>query len=97
MTTTPRLQAVIDAVQELSPLEQLDLIQALSKSVQASYLGASSTDFWKPKTLQEHIRAQKPKLVIDVADLVAEFWPEDESADDIVQYIYGQRQEDRQN
>ena len=98
MTTTLRLQAVIEAVQGLSPLEQLDLIQALSKSVQASYLGVSSTeDFWKPKTLEEHIRAQQPRPVIDIADLVADFWPEDESADDLVSYIYGQRLEDRRS
>jgi hypothetical protein len=98
MTTTARLQAVIQAVQELSPLEQLDLIQALSKSVQASYLGISSAqDFWHPKTLEEHIKEQQPRPVSDIADLVADFWPEDESADDLVSYIYGQRLKDRQN
>ena len=98
MTTTSRLQDVIEAAQDLSPLEQLDLIQALSKSIQASYLGISSTeDFWRPKTLQEHIGAQQPKPVIDIADLVADFWPKDESADDLIVYIYGQRQEDRRS
>jgi hypothetical protein len=98
MTTTPRLQAVLKAVRDLSPLEQLDLIQALSKSVQASYLGVSSTeDFWNPKTLEQHMRAQQPEPVLDIADLVADFWPEDESADDLVSYIYEQRLEDRQS
>ena len=96
MTTMTRLQAVIEAVQELSPLEQLDLIQALSKSVQASYLGVSSTeDFCKPKTLREHLSIQQTKPVSDIGDLVADFWPEAESADDLVAYIYGQRQQDR--
>jgi hypothetical protein len=98
MTMTTRLQAVIEAVQELSPLEQLDLIQALSKSVQASYLGISSTKgFWNPKTLEQHIREQRPSPVSDLADLVAGFWPEDESADDLVSYIYEQRLQDRRN
>jgi hypothetical protein len=97
MATTTRLQEVIQAIQELSPLEQLELIQALSKSVQASYLGRSSAeDFWKPRTLADHIREQQPRPVSDIADLVADFWPEDESADDLVSYIYGQRLEDRQ-
>ena len=96
MTITPRLQAVINAVQELSLLEQLDLLQALSRSVQTSYLDVSSAEeFWKPKTLEEHLAQQQPKRVVDIADLKADFWPEDESADDLISYIYGQRREDQ--
>jgi hypothetical protein len=33
--------------------------------------------------------------VTDLAQLAADFWPEDESADDIDAYIVQQRQEDR--
>ena len=33
--------------------------------------------------------------ILDIADLKAGFWPEDESADDLISYIYGQRREDQ--
>lgn len=39
--------------------------------------------------------AQGVPVVRDVADLAVDFWPEDESADDINSYIYRQRYDDR--
>lgn len=39
---------------------------------------------------------QQVKPIRDITELVADFWPEDESADDLVTYIYEQRLEDRQ-
>lgn len=51
-------------------------------------------DFWEPKTLEQHIQAQLTRPVTDIADLVADFWPEEESADDFIAYIYQQRRED---
>ena len=55
-----------------------------------------TTDFWQPKTLQQHIEEQQVKPIRDITELVADFWPEDESADYLVTCIYEQRLEDRQ-
>lgn len=91
-----RLQTLIEAVQELSPLEQLSLINAITQSLHRSYQHLQPVaDFWQPQTLEQHIQAQQTQPVEDIADLQASFWPEDESADDIIEYIYQQRQEDR--
>jgi len=96
MSTRPRLQELIEAAQELSPLEQLDLISALSQALHRNYLQTlSAEDFWRPKTLEQHIQAQQPQPVADIAGLRADFWPEDESADDLIAYIYEQRREDQ--
>ena len=88
-----KLQALIDAAQELSPLEKLDLIAAVSQSLYRAYQQTQpAADFWSPKPLEQLIQSQP---VTDIADLRADFWPEDESADDLIDYIYKQREEDR--
>ncbi len=93
---TTRVQTLIDAVQELSLLEQLDLISTISQSIHRSYQQAQpAADFWEPKKLEQHVQAQLTRPVTDIADLVADFWPEEESADDFIAYTYQQRREDR--
>ena len=52
--------------------------------------------FWKPKTIEEHLKANPVDTVKDIDDLKVDFWPEDESADDFIKYTYGQRKEDRE-
>ncbi len=96
MSTRPRLQTIIEAAQALSPLEQLDLISALSRALHRNYLQTlPAEDFWKPKTLEQHLQAQQTRPVADIAGLRADFWPEDESSVDLIAYIYEQRREDQ--
>jgi hypothetical protein len=85
-----RLQALIDAAQELTPPEQLSLISAITQSLHRNYYQQTqpAADFWEPKTLEQHIQAQQIQPVANIADLKADFWPEDESADDFIEYIY---------
>lgn len=87
-----RLQTLIDAAQELSPLEQLELISALSQSLHRNY--QQTVDFWEPKTLEQLIQTQQTQPITNIADL-AGFWPQEESVDDFIEYIYQQRHEDR--
>lgn len=90
------LEALIEAAQDLSPLDQLTLMAALSESLRHSCQPAlSAADFWRPKTLQEHIEIQQIQPVDDISSLRARFWPEDESADDLIDYIYEQRRQDQ--
>lgn len=91
-----RLQTLIEAAQRLSPLEQLNLISAVSQHLHSSYQQLQpALDFWQPQTLEQLVQTQQTQPIMDIADLRASFWPEDESADDIIEYIYQQRQEDR--
>jgi hypothetical protein len=93
---SPKLQSIIDAAQELSPLEQLQLIEAVSEFLQLKYQITRSTgDFWGPQSVEELVRAQNRQPVTNIADLAADIWPEQETADDIIEYLYQQRQEDR--
>lgn len=45
--------------------------------------------------LAQLAEAQDVPVVRNVADLAVDFWPEEESADDINSYIYRQRYDDR--
>jgi hypothetical protein len=93
---TAKLQTLIEAARELSPLEQLNLIRVISQSLYHSYRQMEpNLDFWEPQRLEQLIEAQQTQAISDIASLRAGFWPEDESADDLIEYIYGQRQEDR--
>ncbi len=52
-------------------------------------------DFWKPRTLEQLLWAQQTLPVTNIDELAVEFWPEEESVDDFIEYIYQQRREAR--
>jgi hypothetical protein len=87
-----RLQNLVEAAQELSPLEQSELISTISHSLHRNY--QQTVDFWEPKTLEQLIQAQQTQPITNIADLAGS-WPEEESVDDFIEYIYQQRREDR--
>jgi Arc/MetJ-type ribon-helix-helix transcriptional regulator len=87
-----RLQNLVEAARELSPLEQLELISTISQSLHRNY--QQTADFWEPKTLEQLIQAQQTQPITNIADLAGS-WPEEESVDDFIEYIYQQRREDR--
>jgi len=84
---TASVEHVLQAAQHLSPAEQLELIQAISQSLLRQYRQTESD------AIPQHVKRTAP--VTDLAQLAADFWPEDESADDINDYITQQRHEDR--
>jgi hypothetical protein len=83
-----KVQDVLEEARQLSPVEQLDLIRALSELVQAQYLQA---------TYQEKIPASvmRAKPVTDLDEVAADFWPDDESIDELNSFIKQQRETDR--
>jgi hypothetical protein len=92
-----RLQTLIAAAQQLSPQERVDLISAVSRSLQLTYRKEEETTFWEPKSLEEQVQLQGVSAVMDIAELRASFWPAGETADDLIDYIYRQRTEERFN
>lgn len=89
-----KLQALIETAKELSVAEQLELISAVSQLVRGAYRDSGAT-FWQSKTVEQLIAEQRVRPVESLKDLTADFWPEKESADELIEYIYQQRLEDR--
>lgn len=89
------LQTLINSAQKLSVAEQVELIKAVSQFLAQNYTALSHSDFWQPHTIEEIVETQQTQPIEDVAMLQADFWPEEETADDFIDYIYQQRQEDR--
>lgn len=52
-----------------------------------------SADFWKPRSIDEIVREQQISPAMDLLALTD--WPDEESADKRIEYIYGQRRADR--
>lgn len=87
-----RLRNLINSAQKLSPPEQIALIQAVTELLQQHYhQPALAEDFWSGKP----IGSPTVPVVRDLSSLRADFWPEDESADEFLAYVYQQRAEDR--
>jgi hypothetical protein len=90
--TTQTLQHAIEAAQALSPREKYQLIEVIARSLtQADAIETQSIAFLRGYTLDELIAEQQPPVITDLDALAADFWPEDETADDINAYIEQQR------
>lgn len=74
------------AARKLKPVDQLQLIQELLRDLQQNY-------YQPAHTIPASVRRAAP--VSDLAELAADFWPEDETADDINDFIAQQRATDR--
>lgn len=93
--TTTTVQAVVAAAQRLSPTEQFEVIQALMRVLQQRYVRSAAVpaEVSPAFSLPPSVRRTPP--VTRLTDFAADFWPEDETADDINTYIAQQRAADR--
>lgn len=88
----PRIQTIVEASHALFPLEKLELIQQLSRDLHEAYaLEVAAAEFWTAHTLSETVSAQSTPVITDSHTLIADFWPSDESADDINDFIAQRR------
>ncbi len=79
-------EEVREAARRLPPVEQFQLIQELLCGLERGYQLPGDA-------IPAGVRRAAP--VSDLAELAADFWPEDETADDINDYIARQRADDR--
>ena len=86
------LQILLDAAEQLSPVEQLELIQVLSESLRRRYHPSASQEE-RGDAIPVDVPRTRP--VTDLSELVADFWPLDEPADDITMFVARQRAADR--
>lgn len=86
--TAQSLQHAIDAATKRSPREKHQLIEVVARSLaQTDVLEARSSAFLRGRTLDDLIAEQQPPVITDLDTLGADFWPEDESADEINAFI----------
>ena len=89
---TTRVQVLLDAAEQLSPVEQLELIQALSQSLQRHYQPAVTA---RERGDAIPVDVPRTRPVTDLGEMAADFWPAEESADDITTFLAQQRAMDR--
>lgn len=87
--TTSRVRSIIEQLQELTPIELITLMQAICQQ-----LGETFSPF-RSKTLDELRLEQGRKVVQDVSELQADFWPEEETTEEFEQYLAEERAEYR--
>ena len=92
---TANLQTLIHSAGQLAPVEQVELINAISSLLYRHYQQEVLTaDFWQPQPIDSIVASQQAQPVSDISALKADFWPEDESADDFIAFVDQQHQED---
>lgn len=90
--TNTSLHALIQASSKLSPVEQLQLIAAISESL---YRKHSSRLIREENDVGQKTNGVSGHIVADISELVGVFWPEEESADDVNAFLYALRDEER--
>ncbi|UCH95392.1 MAG: hypothetical protein JSV88_00720 [Candidatus Aminicenantes bacterium] len=91
-----RLKSIIGSIQQLPIVEQLELMQMVSQSLYLNYQHTLLTkNFKQKKTIKQLLKEQQKTPVSNLTELVVDFWPENESVDDFIEYTYQQREEDR--
>jgi hypothetical protein len=94
--TATTVQAVVAAAQQLSPSEQLEVIQALTRVLQQRFPQTTvQPSMRSERTIDLPATVRRTAPVSDLRDFAADFWPEDETADDINEYLAQQRATDR--
>ena len=91
-------QKILEAARALPPESQLEILQGLAQSLARSLapLTSASATFWDSLSLEELASEQHVSPVTDVSALQSSAWPEDESVDEFLAYMYEQRSADRE-
>lgn len=94
---TSDVEDILAAVRGLPPREQQEVLRRLTESLAAtsSPVDLAANDFWSMRSVDELAQEQQVAPVTDIQVLALPDWPEDESVDDLIAYIYGQRHADR--
>jgi hypothetical protein len=89
------VKAVLGAAQRLSEEDQLALIEALSHSLRQRYRPAAPSETLAAVDEAIPVGVARTPPVVNIDLLVTNFWPDDETADDVNDFIAAQRAEDR--
>ena len=91
------VEDILSAVRRLPLQEQQEVLRRLTESLitARSSLDRAASTFWTERSIDELAREQQVAPVTDIHTLALPDWPDDESADDLIDYIYAQRHADR--
>lgn len=96
---TTKLKTIVHEIKELSLPEQMELTHIISLNLSRRYGQPDQVipeeNFWQSPSLAQLVRAKAPPVIEDIDTLAGDFWPEEESVDEFLDYIYTQRAEDR--
>jgi hypothetical protein len=86
----------------LRPIEALEGVaeqSVVELMLKATGRPSASTpeDFWSCRSLEELARTQGVRPVDDLAELTANFWPDDESVDDLIEFVSEDRRRNRES
>ena len=94
---TDSAREVLEAARALSPEEQVAVLTALERSIAQApsslhqKLERLSSRFWRRPSIEELAREQHIEPVTDLDTLQSGAWPEDESLDDFLSFLYQER------
>ena len=89
-----RVEDLLEAARRLSLREQIDLIRALSASLpEHDRVQDSRSAESDQSAIPRSVKRTKPAHNLD--DYQADFWPDDESVDELNQFVQQQRAADR--
>ena len=87
-----RLKSIIGSIEQLPVSEQLEIMQMMSQSLFLNYQHTLLKErFKKRPAVKKLVKDQQIKPISNLTDLKVDFWPEKESVDDFIEYIYLQR------
>ena len=91
------VEDILAAVRGLPPHDQREILRRLAESLvpDEKVIERANENFWKSRSIDEIIREQHVAPIYDLRTLAFSDWPEDESVDEFLEYVYGQRRADR--
>lgn len=91
------IEDILAAVRSLPSQEQQEVLRRLTESLvpDEQALDRANENFWKSPSIDELIREQHIAPVYDLRSLAFSDWPEDESVDEFLTFVYGQRRAER--
>jgi hypothetical protein len=94
---TSDVEDILAAVRGLPPREQQEVLRRLTESLvpDEKAIERANETFWKSLTIDEIIREQRIAPIYDLRALAFSDWPEDESVDEFLKFVYGQRRAER--
>lgn len=84
---TPQLREALQAMNKLTPAEKQEFLRIVIDTPEEATIPTSLP-------LQRVLATQNPPVIYDISSLKAEFWPEDESIEDFLQWREEQKQKD---
>jgi hypothetical protein len=95
---TTEVEDILAAARSLPRAQQLEVLRRLAESLSGTdaALEAAALGFWASRSLDELAEGQPIAVGADLRTLAMLAWPDEESTDDFIAFVRGQRHADRE-